>query len=362
MSLVRLGFVGVGSMGQVAHLRNYALRDDCRVMALAELRPHLAELVAQRYGVPRVYRDHRELLQGERQNLDALICIQPFTHHGSILPEVLAAGLPVLTEKPMAGSVEVGEQLLTHAQAAGGPWYVAYHKRSDPAVLWARHQIGIWKNSGQVGGMRYIRIVMPPGDWVASGFAALIRSDEACPASPADPAPSGMSLEHFKAFTEFVNFYIHQVNLLRHLLDEPYTVSWVDPAGVLFVGHSRSGVTGVIEMAAYRTSRAWQETALVCFEKGWIRLELPAPLSINHPGRVVVYQDSAGGSEPQQIEPQLPWVDAMQQQAAHFIQAVRGETTPLATAAEALEDLKIARQWLELRSGGSKSRCVGVRK
>ena len=56
---VRIGFVGLGNMGQMAHLRNYALIDDCEVVAAAELRQNTAQLVAQRYGIKKVYKDHK---------------------------------------------------------------------------------------------------------------------------------------------------------------------------------------------------------------------------------------------------------------------------------------------------------------
>ena len=50
---IRLGFIGVGNMGQAAHLRNYAsLNEECEVVALAELRPEMAAKVAARYGIP----------------------------------------------------------------------------------------------------------------------------------------------------------------------------------------------------------------------------------------------------------------------------------------------------------------------
>ncbi|MBM3189909.1 MAG: gfo/Idh/MocA family oxidoreductase, partial [Chloroflexi bacterium] len=65
MAGVRVAFVGVGNMGQCAHLRNYASIPDCEVVALAEIREELGQRVARRYGVPRVYRDHRELLAKE---------------------------------------------------------------------------------------------------------------------------------------------------------------------------------------------------------------------------------------------------------------------------------------------------------
>jgi predicted dehydrogenase len=138
------------------------------------------------------------------------------------------------------------------------------------------------------------------------------------------------------------------VNLMRYLLGEPYSVTYADPSGVLLAGQSASGVACVLEMSPYQTTIDWQESALVAFEKGWVKLELPAPLASNRPGRVEIFRDPGNGQTPQTIVPQLPWVHAMRQQAINFVKAVRGEAKPLCESAEALEDLKIARQYIRL--------------
>ena len=65
MSKVRIGFVGVGGMGQMAHLRNYVINKDCEVVALAELRRKTGETVARRYGIPKVYGSHKEMLAAD---------------------------------------------------------------------------------------------------------------------------------------------------------------------------------------------------------------------------------------------------------------------------------------------------------
>src|SRR5579862_9645082 len=97
-------------MGQAAHLRNYAVLPDCEVVAIAEVRPGLAAQVAQRYGVPRVYPSAEEMLAHEK--LDGIVAPQPYVRHGRLITPLYAAGLPVLTEKPLASSVAVGEQML----------------------------------------------------------------------------------------------------------------------------------------------------------------------------------------------------------------------------------------------------------
>ncbi len=349
MSPLRLGFVGVGSMGQCAHLRNYAALPDCEVVALAELRPDLAQRVAARYGISRVYPDHREMLAAEA--LDGLVAIQPFNRYPVLLPELLSARVPILIEKPLASTLEGGRRLL-QAITASGTWVmVGYHKRSDPAVTWARAEIERLQQTEELGPMRYVRVTMPPGDWIAGGFCDLLTSDEPLPPLEKEPPASDLDEQSFNRYVAFVNYYIHQVNLLRYLLGEEYEVRHADASGVLLVAESESGVTGLIEMAPYQTTVDWQESALVCFERGWIRVDLPAPLARNRPGQVEIYRDPGENARPERRRPQLPWMDAMRAQAMNFLAALRGEKRPPCEAAEALEDLRIAREYLRRWQG-----------
>ena len=349
MTNVRIGFVGVGSMGQCAHLKNYVTVADCQVVALAELREELGKKVAARYGVPRVYRHHEEMLAQEK--LDGIVASQPFTRHGLLVPELLKVGVPVFTEKPLAGSLEVGERIVEAVRKSGTWHMVGYHKRSDPATMYAKAEIERLKQTGELGKLRYVRIIMPAGDWVAGGFNDLIRSDDPLPKLDYDPPASDMDEKLYQKYVEFVNYYIHQVNLMRHLLGEPYQVSYADPSGVLLIVQSASGVAGTIEMSPYTTTIDWQESALVAFEHGYVKLDLPAPLASNRPGRVEIFRDPGNGATPQTIVPQLPWIHAMRQQAINFVRAIKGEIKPLCKAEEALEDLRVARQYIRLLTG-----------
>ena len=346
MGTIRIGFVGVGSMGQCAHLRNYVTLPDCKVVAIAEIRQELGKKVAARYGVPKTYPDHRSLLEAE--DLDGIVASQPYNRHGVLLPELFQAGVPVFTEKPLTCSVEAGEKILEALAASKARHFVGYHKRSDPATMYARHVMHRLKNNHEIGALRYIRILMPAGDWIAGGFTDLITSQDTMPALDRDPLPRDMDEKTKKAFDSFVNYYIHQVNLMRHLLGEDYRVSYADPSGTVLVVHSDSGIPGTIEMSPYETTIDWQEEALIAFEKGYIRLTLPAPLAANRPGTVTIYRDPGGDGTPYRDSPQLPWVHAMRQQAIHFVNAIQGETTPLCEAVEALEDLKTATEYIRL--------------
>ena len=350
MEKARIGFVGVGSMGQMAHLRNYADLDECEVVAIAEMRAETAKLVARRYGVPKVYDDHRAMLEAEE--LDGVVASQQYAHHAALLPEIYPRVKHVFTEKPLAVSVEAGERLAAAAAEAGCVHMVGYHKRSDPATIVAKRLIDQWRAHGQWGRMTYVRIAMPPGDWITDGFRGRLDAGDPRPEGlVAESKPSDMSDAVYQRYNAFVNYYIHQVNLLRHLLGERYRVTHADRNGRLLVAETEGGVTGIIEMAAYSTKLAWEETALTCFERGTVRLGLPSPLARNRAGTLEVYTDGGDGQPPQHTRPHLPWRGAMLQQAEAFLKVCRGDLPPPCDAAEAVEDLRMAREYIRLFTG-----------
>lgn len=61
-----------------------------------------------------------------------------------------------------------------------------------------------------------------------------------------------------------------------------------------------------------------------------------------------LFSDPGPGARPKTVIPQLPRVDAMRQQGIRFLVAVRGEATPPCEAAEALEDLRAARPYIQM--------------
>jgi predicted dehydrogenase len=358
---VRIGFVGVGGMGQRAHLRNYLTIDGCEVVALAEVRETTGQLVGTRMGIPRVYRNHAEMLAAEK--LDGVVASQQFDVHATLLPEIYGKVKHVFTEKPLAVGVKAGETLAALAARTGTVHMVGYHKRSDPATAYALKVIGEWKQSGQMGKLRYVRILMPAGDWTANGLIGILNAgDQPAQAIPRESASmtdlpgatEGKPAWHWEgaaqAYVGFVNFYIHHVNYMRYMLGEPYKVTFADKSGVLLAVESQSGVTGTIEMTPYRTTVDWEESILVAFEKGYLKIELPAPTTINRAGRVEVFSDPDGGT-PTRTVPSLPWIHAMRQQAINFVKVCRGEMNPPCAAAEAVEDLKIARDYIRMWKG-----------
>lgn len=342
---LRIGFVGVGGMGQMAHLSNYAvLKDECEVVAIAEPRKQMAQLVASRYGVPEVFSSHLELL--EHSAVDAIVAPQPFRNHPHVIPDILLAGIPVLTEKPLCLTVREGSHMVQIGEKHGSLHVIGYHKRSDPAVEYAKRVIEEWKESGSYGDLQYIRITMPPGDWVG-GADQPLSSEEPYPSLQLEPGPDSYTDKMTQMLDSFVNYYIHQVNMFRHLLGENYRLTFGDRRGIVLNGESDSGITVTLEMAPYHTSHEWEEQILVGFRHGYVRIVLPAPLARQRAGKVTIKKDNATVGEALTYEPILPNVSAMRNQARNFLAAVRGDRSAPCTAKEALQDLIFAQSYVD---------------
>ncbi|NQU41984.1 Gfo/Idh/MocA family oxidoreductase, partial [bacterium] len=136
---VRIGFAGVGNMGQCAHLKHYVTLPDCQVVALAELHESKCKDVARRYGIPKTYARIEDMIESE--SLDGIVASQPFTRHGILVPALLKASAPIFIEKPLAASLPVARAILGQIQKSDIPVMVGYHKRSDPATAEAKSEI-----------------------------------------------------------------------------------------------------------------------------------------------------------------------------------------------------------------------------
>jgi predicted dehydrogenase len=341
MDKVRIGFVGAGFMGQLAHIRSYALLgDECELVALAEPRQRTAELVAARYGIARVYRDHRELLESER--LDGIVAPQKYTYHAALLPELYPNVAHLFTEKPLALGAAAGDRLVALARKAGCIHMLGYHRRSDPATREAKRTVDAWKASGELGTLRYVRVCYSDGDWTANAEARFIDVGEEPPPFPAEQFPEFAADDEARwALAVGVDTLVHPLNLIRHFLGEGYHLVFVHASGRLIVFESDSGVPVTIEVTPYRVSVGFDEEILVAFDRGYVRLR-PAPsLAINRAGTLDVYRDGGNGAVPELSSPQLPWTDPQQAQASDFLRVCRGEAPPPTDAAEAAEDLHL---------------------
>ena len=141
---------------------------------------------------------------------------------------------------------------------------------------------------------------------------------------------------------------IHQVNLLRYLIGEDYQVAYVDARSSLLVATSDSGAPCTLEMASYGLRHKWEESYRICFERGRIDLQLPAPMGRQRAGDVTIYTHSGFGDEdaPQEIRPIIPQRWAFLEQARHFVHCLKTGNPTIAPASDAVKDLEVSEQYI----------------
>jgi predicted dehydrogenase len=113
---LRVGVAGCG-VG-VAHMDAFlALPDRFELVALCDIDAAKAEAVAAEKGVPRVYAGFDALCAA--QDLDVIdICTPPYLHVPQVR-QALASGKHVISEKPLAGSLQEADALIAAEPAAG---------------------------------------------------------------------------------------------------------------------------------------------------------------------------------------------------------------------------------------------------
>jgi len=344
MDKVRIGFVGAGYMGQLAHIANYAILPDVELSAIAEGRGETARAVAQRYGFKRVYSHYKEML--DKADLDAVVAIMNFTLHHKVILDILEKGLPLLTEKPICVYPETGERILKKVEEKKITYQVGYMKRCDPGSRLAKEKITQWRQSKEFGNLNYLRVTMPPGDWTFQMDPPINMGDNAFyEEETSELAPEWMTKKQKETYLSLVNYYIHQINLIRYLLDEDYFVEYADATGKILVARSNSGIPIVFEMKTYTVENEWHEFYEAHFDKGRIRLSLPVPLARQHAGEVEIYKNKGENSIYERPVIIQRW--SMLEQARIFIDTVKNKRVNISPVSDAVKDLKLAESYIK---------------
>jgi predicted dehydrogenase len=157
---VRAGVVGLG-FGEKIHVPGLR-RAGAEVVAVCARNG--ADEAAERLDVPRAYAEWHDLVADPGVELVS-ISSPPVTHHPIALA-ALAAGKPVLCEKPMAVTLAQAEEMAAAARAAGVPTLVDFEFTAVPAFRRAKELVA----AGEVGAIEAadVRLTLahhrrPPG-------------------------------------------------------------------------------------------------------------------------------------------------------------------------------------------------------
>lgn len=342
-TVIRIGIAGAGFISQLAHLPAFSRVKGAKVTALSDARPELLDAVGGTFAVGNLFPSVDAMIAGG--GIDALVVSLPRRCLGPAVLAGLEAGLPVLSEKPMAMTLGGARRLAEAAERSDQPYAVGFMKRHDPGVTLFRQRLNEWIKSNQAGAIEHVIARDFCGGYACEIPSHVRTTEKAAERYPEWPAlADGIDVRWRDSYDRTMNVMLHDINLLRLLFGdklEPLSFR-ISPQNtqtavlaapthdvVLHMGRSEMGV--------------WDQTIEVYFERGRLKLILPSP--VDRRKNAVMEETVAGETTVSSPPEDSPW--AFFEQAEAFLDHVRNRNLrQISDGRDCLRDMEIAdRLW-----------------
>lgn len=332
MSVLRLVVVGPGLMG-MKHIELVRADPRTELAAIVQPEPVHARSLAETFGVP-VFDEVGTCLGSTKP--DGVILASPNPFHFEQARTCVAAGVPVLIEKPITDDLSEAEALVDLIARTGVRAMVGHHRAHSPLVSAARRVV----ESGRLG-----RLV------AFQGSAVFRKPDDYFAAAPWRTRAGGGPI--------LINL-IHEIGIMRTLCGEIDAVQAqtssrvrghaVEDTAAITVSFS-GGALGVFMLSdSGASARSWEQTTgenpaffnspqetcyTVTGEKG--TLHFPTL-------RLETFPDADGASWTRPFATEVVPVvrrDPLAAQLTNFIEVIRGEAEVVVTPLDGLRNLRV---------------------
>jgi 1,5-anhydro-D-fructose reductase (1,5-anhydro-D-mannitol-forming) len=143
--MVRFGIIGFGLHAEKRMMPAFSTAKNCKAIALSRRTMAKAKESSQKWNIPLAFDSGAELARSPE--VDAVFVTTPNKCHLADVLTVVAAGKPVLCEKPLAMNAAECKQMVEAARKANVPFGVAHIFRFEASVAKLRN----WLAAGQIG-------------------------------------------------------------------------------------------------------------------------------------------------------------------------------------------------------------------
>ena len=147
---LRLGILGAARIAPDALIKPASLSKRAEVVAIAARDPERARSFAEQHGIEQVDASYEALIRNPK--VDAVYNPLPAGLHAEWTLKALAAGKPVLCEKPFAANASEAEQMVAAATDSGLVVLEAFHCRYHPLAKRILEVVG----SGVLGDIQHL--------------------------------------------------------------------------------------------------------------------------------------------------------------------------------------------------------------
>lgn len=152
MGKLRLGFIGTGAICRNQHLPNWATMPDVELAAICDIDPDVAQTMAEKYGVDKIFTDYNEMLA--QVQMDAVDICTPNDFHSKAAVAALNAGKHVMVEKPIAINASEAQAMVDAARTNGKKLQIGHCIRFDSSSQALKRFV----DAGAMGDIYYARV------------------------------------------------------------------------------------------------------------------------------------------------------------------------------------------------------------
>lgn len=338
-------------VSQIAHISAIEQTASLQIAGVADLNAALVDRVAARHSC-RSFTSHLDLLK-ECQH-EAVVVVTHRTHTAELVRDALNYGKHVLSEKPMAMTLPIAQELVALARSKGLVYVVGFMKRYDAGVLRAQAILAELVSSRRLGALIYVRGKNFCAEYV--GYCEDYIRSEASTAVPSAPTlpitPEWLQPELARKYDWFANVGLHSINLLRFLLGADLSVrhavvAYDQAATVMF---DAVGIPITLDLGRAATGR-WEESFEFFFERGRLELQLTS-LKQRDRCAAVTLDENVGEAKTScwGHDTSEPWSFTRQMQA--FADAIAGRPNALlATGEDSLKDMELLEEIFQFVQG-----------
>ncbi len=147
--MIKVGVIGTGYMGSI-HLEALSRVGGITVKSVCDINHELAEASSQKYNIEYAYDDHMKIIDDDE--IEVVHNCSPNKYHYSITKEALERGKHILSEKPLAITLEEGSELVDLAIKRGVVTGVDFCYRYYPLV----QEMAVRVRRGDLGDVRMV--------------------------------------------------------------------------------------------------------------------------------------------------------------------------------------------------------------
>jgi len=332
---IKIGVIGTGMISQLAHIPCIIKTSNAELIAVADHKYDHATLVANKFGINKIYPSHKELI--DESEIDAVLVAVRRNATEEIVEYALKNNKHVLSEKPMASSLERAKRLYEISKKNKLVYTIGYMKRYDTRVRELKFLLEKEKLKNELGELEFIIANNFCSEYIGRCDDYIKIKNNKKNINIGKYVPDWIPEKYQSSYSWFLNVGCHTFNIIRYLIGnnihiENANIIHDTKASILLTNKEK---LIQINMGKCATGE-WDETISFFFEKGKINLRFTSFMQRYQSSEFEIISSNKGSVSTRYLNNNT-W--SFELQTREFINAIHNNESTISSAEDSLLDM-----------------------